>query len=69
VKSALATLGIAPSHVSVPTCLYPFAGRKVWRTSVGLVEVNDGYARGCGGLLPSLYAELLRARWEELTEK
>lgn len=32
-----------------------------------LVEVNDGYALGNGGLLGSLYAELLRARWEELT--
>lgn len=32
-----------------------------------VVEVNDGYALGCGSLLSSLYAELLRARWEELT--
>jgi hypothetical protein len=32
-----------------------------------LVEVNDGYALGSGGLLGSTYAELLRARWEELT--
>ncbi|MBB6053412.1 ATP-grasp domain-containing protein [Armatimonas rosea] len=32
-----------------------------------LVELNDGYALGHGGLIGSAYAELLRARWEELT--
>lgn len=31
-----------------------------------LVEINDGYALGHGGLLGSAYAELLRARWHEL---
>jgi hypothetical protein len=185
VKAALARLGVEPAHVSVPACLYPYTGRRVWRSDVGevrathpypvfikpyedlkvftgtvidsedaldalvasrperaelpdrfpllcqepvrfksewrafvlrgrvlgvsnyagdplvfpdstviklaiaaytgapaghsadfgvlddgrtvLVEVNDGYALGCGGLLSSLYAELLRARWEELT--
>ena len=30
-----------------------------------LVEANDGCALGCGNLRPGLYAELLRARWEE----
>jgi hypothetical protein len=32
-----------------------------------LVEVNDGYALGNGGLVANLYAELLKARWEEIT--
>jgi hypothetical protein len=32
-----------------------------------LVEVNDGYALGHGGLAANRYAELLRARWEEMT--
>lgn len=34
-----------------------------------LVEVNDGYALGNGGLVASLYAELLHARWREITER
>jgi ATP-grasp domain, R2K clade family 2 len=33
-----------------------------------LVEVNDGYALGNAGLLASLYAELLRARWVEMMQ-
>jgi len=32
-----------------------------------LVEVNDSYALGTYGLLPNLYAQMLEARWEELT--
>lgn len=32
-----------------------------------LVEVNDGHSLGHGGLLASLYAELLLARWQEMT--
>lgn len=32
-----------------------------------LVEVNDGYALGCYGMQPALYAQMLEARWEELT--
>ena len=32
-----------------------------------LVEINDGYSLGSGGLVANLYAELLRARWEEIT--
>lgn len=31
-----------------------------------LVEINDGYALGHGGLIGRAYAELLRSRWEEL---
>ena len=31
-----------------------------------LVEINDGYSRGCYGLPPNLYAQLLSARWAEL---
>lgn len=34
-----------------------------------LVEINDGYALGHGGLVANLYAELLRARWEEITAR
>lgn len=33
-----------------------------------LVEVNDGYSLGHGGLVANQYAELLRARWAELTD-
>ena len=33
-----------------------------------LIEVNDGYALGCYGLLYIDYAKLLSARWTELTE-
>lgn len=36
------------------------AGRTV------LVEVNDGYALGSGGLPADLYARLLEARWQEM---
>ena len=32
-----------------------------------LVEVNDGYSLGSGGLVANLYAELLRSRWQEMT--
>ena len=32
-----------------------------------IIEVNDGYSRGCYGLDPLLYAKLLSARWAELT--
>jgi hypothetical protein len=32
-----------------------------------LVEANDGYALGCYGMQPVLYAQMLEARWEELT--
>lgn len=32
-----------------------------------LIEVNDGYALGCYGLLYVNYAKLLSARWAELT--
>ena len=32
-----------------------------------LVEVNEGYALGCYGLFPHLYAKLLITRWAELT--
>ena len=31
-----------------------------------LVEVNDGYSLGHGGLVADLYAGLLLARWDEL---
>jgi len=31
-----------------------------------LVEVNDGYSLGHGGLVADLYARLLLARWDEL---
>ena len=33
-----------------------------------LVEVNEGYALGCYGLFPHLYAKLLITRWAELTD-
>jgi len=32
-----------------------------------LVEINDGYSLGHGGLAANRYAELLRARWSEIT--
>lgn len=32
-----------------------------------LVEVNDGFAMGSYGLLPNYYAQMLEARWEEMT--
>lgn len=32
-----------------------------------LVEVNDGFAMGPYGLLPNYYAQMLEARWEEMT--
>jgi hypothetical protein len=32
-----------------------------------LVEVNDGYSLGNGGLVANLYADLLRSRWNEIT--
>lgn len=34
-----------------------------------LVEVNDGYSLGHGGLVVTRYAELLRARWEEMAAR
>ena len=34
-----------------------------------LVEVNDGYSLGHGGLPANVYAELLEARWQELTAR
>jgi hypothetical protein len=41
-----------------------------WNTrlfpSTILVEVNDGYSLGHGGLVADLYARLLLARWDEL---
>lgn len=33
-----------------------------------LVEVNDGYALGQGGLVADRYAQLLKARWDEMVE-
>lgn len=33
-----------------------------------LVEVNEGYALGCYGLFPHLYAKCLITRWSELTD-
>lgn len=33
-----------------------------------LLEVNDGYALGCYGLMHLHYAKLLSARWAEMTE-
>jgi hypothetical protein len=33
-----------------------------------LVEVNDGYSLGHGALTGNLYAELLEARWLEITD-
>ena len=33
-----------------------------------LIETNDGYSLGYGGLVANLYAELLRSRWEEMTK-
>jgi hypothetical protein len=33
-----------------------------------LVEINDGYSLGHGGLVANRYAELLRARWLEITQ-
>jgi hypothetical protein len=32
-----------------------------------LVEVNEGYSLGHGGLVANLYAQLLEARWQEIT--
>jgi hypothetical protein len=32
-----------------------------------LIETNDGYSLGHGGLVADVYAQLLRARWTELT--
>lgn len=36
--------------------------------SIALVEVNDGFAFGPYGLLPTLYARMLSARWSEMTK-
>lgn len=36
--------------------------------SIALVEVNDGFAFGHYGLLPTLYARMLSARWNEMTK-
>ena len=33
-----------------------------------LVETNDGYSLGHGGLVANTYAELLRARWDKMTD-
>lgn len=33
-----------------------------------LVEVNEGYALGCYGLFPHLYAKFIITRWAELTD-
>ena len=33
-----------------------------------LIEVNEGYALGCYGLFPHLYAKLIITRWAELTD-
>ena len=33
-----------------------------------LVEVNEGYALGCYGLLPDLYVKMIITRWAELTD-
>lgn len=33
-----------------------------------LVEVNDGFSLGAYGLPPVLYAEMISARWEEMTQ-
>ena len=46
---------------TAPTLAFPDDGRTL------LVEINDGYSLGSGGLVANLYAELLRARWEEIT--
>ncbi|MGC4044467.1 MAG: ATP-grasp domain-containing protein [Armatimonas sp.] len=43
VKAALARLGVQPAHVSVPACLYPFAGRRVWRATVADVLAAGDY--------------------------
>ena len=32
-----------------------------------LIEINDGYSLGAYGLVPTVYAQLLSARWAELT--
>jgi ATP-grasp domain, R2K clade family 3 len=34
-----------------------------------LVEINEGYSLGCGHLVANLYAELLKAHWEEIMER
>lgn len=33
-----------------------------------LVEVNDAFSLGCYGLDPVLYARIIEARWDEITE-
>lgn len=32
-----------------------------------LIEVNDAYSLGCYGLSPVLYAQMIEARWDEIT--
>ena len=32
------------------------------------IEVNDGYSLGCYGLIPTLYAKLICARWSEMVD-
>ncbi len=59
VRSAVATYSGAPAAYGID-----FGVTADGRTL--LVEVNDGFALGCYGLDPVLYADMLEARWCEL---
>lgn len=66
----------APSRKVVEGAVAAWKGQPVaWTLDVGvtsngetlLVEVNDGYSFGSYGLPSTLYAQMIEARWEELT--
>lgn len=69
--------GLAPRRTVVENAVKAFApsAPRAYSLDFGitekdetlLVEANDGYALGCYGLPPVLYAQMLEARWEELT--
>jgi hypothetical protein len=66
----------APDRKTLEGAVEAWKGQPVaWTLDVGvtprgetlLVEVNDGYSFGNYGLLATSYAQMLEARWEELT--
>lgn len=67
---------VAPARGPVEAALKAWKGPRAYALDIGvtddgrtlLVEFNDAYALGAYGLHATVYAQMIEARWEELTE-
>lgn len=66
----------APGRSVVEACVKAYQPYRAYCIDFGVldvggtvvVEVNDSFAMGCYGLHPRAYANMMEARWEELTK-